>query len=66
MLARNDELRELYGGNGSASESNDGDDNAPEAAAEMDGKISMSDTAVKKARKYDFYLGLESTWLYKK
>jgi hypothetical protein len=66
MLARNDELRELYGGNGSALETNDGDDNAPEAAAEMDGKISMSDTAVKKARKYDFYLGLESTWLYKK
>jgi actin-related protein len=68
MLARNDELREMYGGNGSASKTNenDGGDNASEAVAEVDGKISMSDTAVKKARKYDFYLGLESTWLYKK
>ena len=65
MLSRNDELRELYGGDGSVSETNDGSDNASEAA-EVDGKISMNDTVVKKARKYDFYLGLESSWLYKK
>ena len=25
----------------------------------------LSGAAVKKARKHDFYLGLESTWLYK-
>lgn len=65
MLARNDELSKLYGGYGSASETIDDGDNASEAV-EVDGKSSLNDTAVKKAKKYDFYLGLESTWLYKK
>ena len=65
MSARNNELRESYCGNGSMSEKNDGGDNAP-TVAEVDGKISMNDAAVKKAMKYDLYLGLESTWLYKK
>ena len=54
MSARNDELCELYCGNGSMSETNDGGDNAP-TVAEVDGKISMNDAAVKKAMKYDLF-----------
>ena len=64
MLLRNNELREVYGGNGSVLEKHDG--RGGNASAEEDRKISMNDTAVQKARKYDLYLGLESTWLYKK
>lgn len=57
---RNDELRERYGDDGkggreSSAKKNDEDDGA--VAAEM------NETALKKARKHDFYLGLESTWL---
>ena len=62
MSSRKDELRESYCGNGSSLETNDGGDNAS-TVAEVDSKISA---AVKKAMKYDLYLGLESTWLYKK
>ena len=57
MSSRKDKLRESYCGNGSSLETN------ASTVAEVDGKISA---AVKKAMKYDLYLGLESTWLYKK
>ena len=35
-----------------------------EVGAQINGK-KLSEIVLKKARKYDFYLGLESTWLYK-
>mmetsp|Transcript_10576 Transcript_10576/g.21128 ORF Transcript_10576/g.21128 Transcript_10576/m.21128 type:complete len:80 (+) Transcript_10576:125-364(+) len=31
----------------------------------MDGGKKVSENALKKAKKHEFYLGLESTWLYK-
>jgi hypothetical protein len=70
MSRRNDELRERYGddnggGGGSLEEKKDGG-NGGAAAAEDDKIISMSETVLRKARNHDFYLGLESTWLYKK
>ena len=72
MSRRNDELRERYGddnggggGGGSLEEKKDGG-NGGAAAAEDDKIISISETVLRKARNHDFYLGLESTWLYKK
>ena len=45
-------------------EENSGDTAAREL--EDDGKKgTINETAIKKAQKHDFYLGLESTWLYK-
>lgn len=55
MEERNGELRERYGGDGGGDES---------LTKVGDGKR-VSEAALKKARKHDFYLGLESTWLYK-
>ena len=49
MVKKNDELKETY-------TSEDGMDG---------GGKKVSENALKKAKKHDFYLGLESTWLYK-
>ena len=68
MSIRNNELRELYGDGMLEKNNGDGDGGAVAAAAAAgdDTKTSMNETAVMKARKHDFYLGLESTWMYKK
>ena len=49
MGKKNNELKEVY---------------ANEDGIDGDGK-KVSENALKKAKKHDFYLGLESTWLYK-
>ena len=54
MKVRNEELRERYG-----AEAGEGD------TAELESGKKLSGAALKKARTHDFYLGLESTWLYK-
>ncbi|KAL7427775.1 hypothetical protein ACHAXM_000993 [Skeletonema potamos] len=51
MIKKNDELKEVY--------TKDDDDGG------LDGGKRVSDNALKKAIKHEFYLGLESTWLYK-
>ena len=49
MNGKNDELRERYG----------------KGVELQDGERRISQGALKKARKHDLYLGLDSTWLYK-
>ena len=51
MVGKNDELKAKFEGDVSDGELDDGK--------------KLSGAALNKARKYDFYLGLESTWLYK-
>ena len=36
-----------------------------ESKGAPDNEVKVSETALNKAKKHDFYLGLESTWLYK-
>lgn len=55
MVRRNEELRERYGE----------ECLADDATLKLESGKKVSETALKKARKHDFYLGLESTWLYK-
>jgi hypothetical protein len=50
MVKKNEELKEVF-------MSNDG--------GSLDGGKKVSDNALKKASKHEFFLGLESTWLYK-
>jgi len=64
IIKRNEQLRIKYNSSEKVVEDNSGDIAAKEL--EDDGKKgTINDTAIKKARKHDFYLGLESTWLYK-
>lgn len=51
MVKKNEELKEVF-------MSNDG-------GGSLDGGKKVSDNALKKASKHEFFLGLESTWLYK-
>lgn len=55
MVQRNEELREQFG---------DGEEEVVGSIQLESGK-KVSETALKKAREHNFYLGLESTWLYK-
>ena len=55
MMKKNDELKEIF-------EENDGKEVGRSLIQPSD---LPSSGALKKARKFDFYLGLESTWLYK-
>lgn len=57
MSKKNAELKAKYIDN----ISEDGEDS--EKSETLRGRV--SDTALTKAKKHDFYLGLESTWLYK-
>ncbi|KAL3810272.1 hypothetical protein ACHAXA_008640 [Cyclostephanos tholiformis] len=69
MSRKNDELRERYGsvaGVGVSSTEKNDDGDSGTATMGNDIKISINESALKKARKFDFFLGLESTWLYKK
>lgn len=64
MMTKNDELRARYNSDhGDAGTKEDG--NSSSVGGKEAGKRNVSETALKKARKHDFYLGLESTWLYK-
>lgn len=64
IIKRNEQLRIKYNSSEKVVEDNSGDIAAKEL--EDDGKKgTINDTAIKKARKHDFYLGLEPTWLYK-
>ena len=64
ITKRNEQLRIRYNDNQEVVEDNN---SSGIVAAELeDGKKgSIHESAIKKARKHDFYLGLESTWLYK-
>jgi hypothetical protein len=69
MTRRNDELRERYGNGAVAGKMSSEKDDIGDggAAAVEDGmKILTNESALKKARRFDFFLGLESSWLYKK
>eukprot|EP00581_Thalassiosira_minuscula_P027865 CAMPEP_0183750792 /NCGR_PEP_ID=MMETSP0739-20130205/1321_1 /TAXON_ID=385413 /ORGANISM="Thalassiosira miniscula, Strain CCMP1093" /LENGTH=554 /DNA_ID=CAMNT_0025986911 /DNA_START=59 /DNA_END=1723 /DNA_ORIENTATION=- len=57
IVKKNEALMVRYG-----DENGDGDD---VSAVELENDKRVSETALRKARKHDFYLGLESTWLYK-
>jgi hypothetical protein len=57
MVKKNLELKEKYTDNNGDFDGRDGTNAKPETK--------ISDTALNKAKKHDFYLGLESTWLYK-
>jgi hypothetical protein len=59
MLKKNMELRVKYIDKNASVGSEDGQD------GEKKYKSKVSDTALSKAKKHDFYLGMESTWLYK-
>jgi hypothetical protein len=50
MVKKNEELKEVFMNNDGGS---------------LDGGKKVSDNALKKASKHEFFLGLESTWLYK-
>ncbi|KAL7431645.1 hypothetical protein ACHAXH_003395, partial [Discostella pseudostelligera] len=64
ITKRNEQLRIRYKSSEQVVEENSGDTAAREL--EDDGKKgTINETAIKKAQKHDFYLGLESTWLYK-
>eukprot|EP00804_Cyclotella_cryptica_P029357 CCRYP_017746-RA/>CCRYP_017746-RA protein AED:0.02 eAED:0.02 QI:148/1/1/1/1/1/2/595/554 len=62
MAKKNAELKVKYNGD-DVPESNQKDNCQTEEGASTRGRV--SETVLSKARKHDFYLGLESTWLYK-
>ena len=56
-------MKERYGGEEKEVEEDVTATNA--AVAELEDGKRVGETALRKARKHDFYLGLECTWLYK-